>query len=772
MNEFIIIINDKNSPKTISVELQKQRNSSSVGPFIRNKINVYNIQQSLCAEQIEFACHLKKQSPFLSFPITISSESSRDYYLNMAIEYGIKIYRKTSSHGSVKPISIHITNTYKKKFDSGRLERVIFYIKLQGGYFLLNPFYNVVNDSELYPLVDSCIFKTALSHSDKYESLMDIIDGHSGNPCWKMDVSLFIELQALLVELEKNESVICKFLIEGKENSQSKTTYINRVTDIDWLEASNDSILLSMEDEIISFYLKNRKYADLNLIFKNAESHDLVLDKPNNIDELLKNNQQPHQNICRQCFDVPVENLDHEILTSLLSKSGFIGQLKNHQKDGVIWLLKKYLGNKTGVLVSDEMGLGKTIQVLSLLAIVKNQKSKVLIICPASLKNNWFNEINKFYPTLSNEVSIIESADDCTNISIASYEQVRVNFNLFHKSDYDLLILDESQRIKNKNTKTWSVINEIFGDFRIVMTGTPIENSENDLLSAISFIMRNQLPMEWERIERNREYSSFGGEDKVKVITSFFKDVILSRKKIDHITLPSCTKSYDLIEMEPRLKIAYNEIKNLYLTIIAHNKGAYNFTKLDAMLRLRQLCSLPSSLRDVFPKHSLDFECTKFIFAKNRLLENIENGIDTILFTTFLDVIDAFEEFLIFNKISHSRIDGRVLGKKREAEIHSFVNNDECKVLLSTLHVGGVGLNLTNAKEIILYNSWWNPAIEEQAIARVHRIGLQHDVSVYIPIYKSSIEEKILVLLDKKKKLASVMDDQLLTDEDIMYLLN
>ena len=112
------------------------------------------------------------------------------------------------------------------------------------------------------------------------------------------------------------------------------------------------------------------------------------------------------------------------------------------------------------------------------------------------------------------------------------------------------------------------------------------------------------------------------------------------------------------------------------------------------------------------------------------------------------------------------------MGKKREAEVHSFVNNDECKVLLSTLHVGGVGLNLTNAKEIILYNSWWNPAIEEQAIARVHRIGLQHDVSVYIPIYKSSIEEKILVLLDKKKKLASVMDDQLLTDEDIMYLLN
>ncbi|WP_081849352.1 DEAD/DEAH box helicase [Aeromonas jandaei] len=765
LNELILIIDNCKPKIEITFELQKERNSNSVGPFIRNKFDAFNLQYHLLEEHVPLACLLKAYSPFLSFPIVIKNETLSDYYIKIAQNHNIKCYSKSHKNGSIKLLPPQKTIPPVEIITRAPLVSFTFYIKLNGDSVLINPFFSLEDGPELLPITNSSSLKHTLKNPAKYKRLIEFIDLFGEQICWETDFSLFLYFQSELFNLEKEEKISCNFLIEKNQEKKNKKNNHHKPSNIDWLDSSNQNIILNMEDEIISFYLRNRKYSELNFLVQKEGLPHSVLE----IDESSANKQIKLENYN---FKPSFNEINMDTLPSYLNKRGFTGELKEHQKEGVLWILRRYINNTTGALLSDEMGLGKTIQALSFLAIIKSLSFKSLIICPASLKHNWTNEIGKFYPSFSKDVTNFRPDGPLSIINIASYEQARADDNALCNEHYDLLIIDESQRIKNKNTLTWNVLNKINSSFRIIMTGTPIENSENDLLSAMCFIMHDNLPHEWIRIEKNSAYSKLESEQKVKVITSFFKEFILSRKKIDHITLPQCIKKFDVLDMEPRLKSAYSDIKNIYLTILSNNKGAYNFTKLDAMLRLRQLCSYPRSLKYVFPKHALDFECNKFTSTKSRLTSNIENGIDTILFTTFLDVIDAFEEFLISNGITYSKIDGRVTGKSRELAIYNFTHNSECRVLLSTLHVGGVGLNLTNAREIILYNSWWNPAVEEQAIARVHRIGLKHDINVYIPIYKSSIEEKILELLDRKRVLAQTMDSQLLTDDDFIFLLS
>ena len=465
--------------------------------------------------------------------------------------------------------------------------------------------------------------------------------------------------------------------------------------------------------------------------------------------------------------------------------------LRNYQYDGYNWMYHLFLRGLGGCL-ADDMGLGKTIQALTLLLRLKREEqlvpvfqhkksgqlslfvaeepaeaqlqSATLIVLPVSLVHNWEKEIQKFAPAL--KVYIYSGArrrekgslNDIINnydIILTTYGTVRNDVEELSQYEFFFLILDESQYIKNSESKTYKTITGIRSQHRIVLTGTPIENSLSDLWAQMNFLNRgllgskNYFKQEF-LLPIERDKSTDASEKLQKLIQPF----ILRRTKEQVAKdLPSLTQETIVVEMTPEQSEFYETEKSAVRNVLLQNLQEDGLQKstffvLQALTRLRQIAIHPRLL-----DHESACESGKFndIIAMIGIL--VAENHKILVFSSFVKHLNLLADEFKKEKWNYSLLTGQTTDRKQVIE--EFQENPEKKIFLISLKAGGVGLNLTAADYIFITDPWWNPAAEMQAISRAHRIGQDKKVFVYRFISENSIEEKIQKLQDKKSKLAN-----------------
>ena len=440
------------------------------------------------------------------------------------------------------------------------------------------------------------------------------------------------------------------------------------------------------------------------------------------------------------------------------------GELRPYQKIGYSWLVQN-IKSGFGSILADDMGLGKTLQVLTTILYLKEnnlvEDETALIIVPTTLISNWENEINKFTPDLTyyiyhgpNRIFPLEHYD----IILTSYGIIRNDLDLFADKSWFLCVIDEAQNIKNPSTQQTKSIKSISAFNKIALTGTPIENKLLDYWSIFDFTNKGYLSslsdfkekyaMPIERLE---------DEKVLKNLKTIAKPFVLRRLKIDDEIkkeLPEKFVNDIYCNLTKKQIVLYNMVLNEVFEDIEKSKGIERKGMILKILTgLKQVCNHPAQyLGSKNPKPSES--------GKMELLINIlENIIDVdekaIIFTQYVKMGEIIQEIISKKlKCEIEFLHGSLSLKEREKVINNFQENDDCKFLVATIKTGGVGLNLTAASNVIHYDLWWNPAIENQATDRVHRIGQEKDVMVYRFITKGTLEEGIDSIVKSKIDLA------------------
>jgi SNF2 family DNA or RNA helicase len=485
-----------------------------------------------------------------------------------------------------------------------------------------------------------------------------------------------------------------------------------------------------------------------------------------------------------------------DALSRALAKEGIT--LRGYQRVGVNWL--SYL-RKAGLngLVADDMGLGKTIQVIATMASayeeLKADDSKVkpsLVVCPKSVVGVWKEQLSRFYPGIrTGEVLGRRCLDDylksatSTNriILLTTYETISYRKDAFLSYDYLYVILDEAQKIKNPQTRMAKTIKMLNASHKLAMTGTPIENHLSELWSIFDFIMRGYLGSHETFKAKFKKPISEGNNAVAKLLKMRIEPFKIRRTKMQKdasgrsiIQLPELINDDIKIELSREESKLYRKIVNSKEAVELRKRleggeksGSLSMNIFAILTRLKQLCDHPSLLPDdLFPDASLKDKMHSEKFAT--LLEKVEEIIDSeqkvVIFSQYREMLAVMEGYLSRSRIGYSILVGGMSSKQREAGIHRFQNDPENKtpVFLASLKAGGVGISLTSASNVIHYDRWWNPAVENQATDRVYRSGnASLIVNVYRLMAKNTIEEKIDSIMKRKQALM----ENIIREDDI-----
>ena len=462
--------------------------------------------------------------------------------------------------------------------------------------------------------------------------------------------------------------------------------------------------------------------------------------------------------------------------------------LRPYQVHGFHWLNYLHEVNWGGIL-ADDMGLGKTIQALSFLHHYKEHYGhlRALVVCPTTLIFNWENEIKKFAPTLTYRIHHggerlrnKEALNDF-QVIITTYGTLRSDIKLLMDMPLDYVVLDESQAIKNPASKVTKAACLLRAKHRLCMSGTPLQNNTFDIFAQMNFLNPGMLgSIEFFRQEFAIPIDKFGEPDRKDHLRKLLFPFILRRTKEQVAKdLPEKTETILFCEMEEEQRKVYDAYRNDYRdkilgTIESQGIQKSQLTILQGLMKLRQICDSPAILNetDKYPNHSI-----KLDELAREISENIGNH-KALIFSQFLGMLALIKEKLIELEIPFAYFDGSTTAIDREKAIREFQDNDSCRVFLISLKAGGVGLNLTAADYVYIVDPWWNPAVEQQAIDRTHRIGQTKNIFAYRMICKDSIEDKILQLQDRKRLLAKdlIADDdgfvKSLSREDVEYLFS
>ena len=482
-------------------------------------------------------------------------------------------------------------------------------------------------------------------------------------------------------------------------------------------------------------------------------------------------------NLARVNIDEKLARLkDFEQIEDYALPVGFSGSLRPYQKAGYNWLqfLRKY---NFGGCLADDMGLGKTVQTLALLQFEKenNAKAASLLVLPTSLIYNWEMEARKFTPELKifnytgthreKNVEQFEGYD----LILTSYGTARIDIDCLKSYFFNYVILDESQAIKNPDSIIAKAVKELKCQHRLVLSGTPVENSTLDLWSQMNFanpgllgdqaFFRNQF---LNPIEKQQN------EVKLKRLYSMIKPFVLRRHKGQVATeLPEKIENIKYCEMTEQQEQEYEKVKSQYRNLILDSideKGVSGsqFLLLQGLTRLRQIANHPKMADPEYKGDSGKMEDITHMM-RSALTENHK----ILIFSQFVKHLSILKEFLLRENLVYAYLDGST--KERQGQVELFQNNDDVRIFLISLKAGGVGLNLTAADYVFLLDPWWNPAVEAQAIDRAYRIGQKNKVFTYKFITKGTVEEKILNLQRNKQKLAS---DLITTEESFVKNLS
>lgn len=454
-------------------------------------------------------------------------------------------------------------------------------------------------------------------------------------------------------------------------------------------------------------------------------------------------------------------------------------KLREYQEYGYKWL-SYLIDNNLGGCLADDMGLGKTLQAISVLTRLHEKKgTKSLVIMPKSLIYNWESEIKKFSPKLKVGIyygnfrnrDIIKKS----GVILTTYGTIRNDIEIIRDYDFDVVILDESQNIKNVNAQTTKAIMLLNAKHRIALSGTPIENNLSELYSLFRFLNPSMFgTME----EFNNFYAiPIQKENDQEAIEELKKKVypfILRRIKKEVLKdLPDKIEKTMYIEMNPEQKKLYEERRNYYYNMV-HSQikengiGKTQFFILQALNELRQITSCPEA-------KSVGVTSSKREVLINNILDAVENGHKVLVFTNYINSIKNICEDLDKYGVKYLSMSGST--KDRQLLVDKFQKDSKYKVFVMTLKTGGVGLNLTAADTIFIYDPWWNKTVENQAIDRAYRLGQDRTVFSYKLILKDTIEEKILQLQESKIKLLDnlISEDsstlKTLSEKDIEFIL-
>ncbi len=459
--------------------------------------------------------------------------------------------------------------------------------------------------------------------------------------------------------------------------------------------------------------------------------------------------------------------------------------LRHYQLQGIRWLISHQIA-QLGCCLADDMGLGKTVQTLSALLYAKEnlfseqkpnaqavqinmfekehidqlQSLCAIIIMPASLIFNWYSEIKKFVPFFhvkshigtrrTQEVKELKLYD----LVLTSYQTALRDIDLLSQVDWSYIVLDESQYIKNHKSRIFSAIQKLPSQYKLSLSGTPIENSLSDLwaqmqfinpdiLGAYSFFKKHfQIP-----IEKNKD------EKMLEELKKLTQPYILRRTKEEVLKdLPEKTEQVIYCEMSKEQKSLYEKEKSAARNLILKadvNDPQIRIQVLTTLLRLRQLANHPSLYKEDYKHGSGKYEV---------LNENIRTVVRSkhkaLLFSSFTGHLDIISNFLKESAIPFVTLTGQTAQKERQRAVQKFQGDKSISFFLISIKAGGTGLNLTAADYVFLLDPWWNPFVENQAIARAHRIGSNHQLTVLRYITKDTIEEKIMILQQKKRDLS------------------
>jgi non-specific serine/threonine protein kinase len=462
--------------------------------------------------------------------------------------------------------------------------------------------------------------------------------------------------------------------------------------------------------------------------------------------------------------------------------------LRPYQEHGFHWL--NYLTEVGwGGILADDMGLGKTVQALSYLNYFKNKNGKLnaLVVCPTTLMFNWENEIKKFTPTLTyhihhgGERSRIRDQFIKNNVVITTYGTLRSDIKILVDIPFDFVVLDESQAIKNPASKVTKAACLLQARNRICMSGTPLQNNTFDIFAQMNFLNPGMLgSMEYFRQEFAIPIDKFGEADRKDHLRKLLYPFILRRTKEQVAKdLPEKMETVLFCEMQDEQRSIYDAYRNDFRDKILgtiENNGIQRsqLTILQGLMKLRQICDSPAIMNETekLPNHSIKLE-----ELTREITENIGHH-KALVFSQFLGMLALIREKLKELEVPFEYFDGSTSAQDREKAIQRFQGDDNCRVFLISLKAGGVGLNLTAADYVYIVDPWWNPAVEQQAIDRTHRIGQTKNIFAYRMICKDTIEDKIMQLQDKKRALAKdlITDDEgfvkSLTREDVEYLFS
>ncbi|MBR6523497.1 MAG: DEAD/DEAH box helicase [Clostridia bacterium] len=452
--------------------------------------------------------------------------------------------------------------------------------------------------------------------------------------------------------------------------------------------------------------------------------------------------------------------------------------LRPYQKTGVKWM-KSLAELGFGGILADEMGLGKTLQTIAfVMSQYENNKKPTLIVVPTSLIFNWSSEIAKFAPEaktviLSGSPQMREQAAENiadAHFAITSYGLLRNDLNLYSDTEFAYCFIDEAQHIKNPNTLSAKVVKQIKADSFFALTGTPLENTLLELWSVFDFVMPGYL---YSRHKFRAVYELPIVKEKDKealgMLQKHIRPFILRRLKSEVMAeLPEKIESYppcELTEEQKKLYIGFAEKAKEEVFLLGDN-GEFekNRIRILALLtRLRQLCCHPSLFIENYSGES-----GKLNLLKDIVESGIQAGHRILIFSQFTSMLGMISDMLSEMGISHYYLDGSTKSEQRFNMVKSF-NEGMCDIFLVSLRAGGTGLNLTGADMVIHYDPWWNPAVENQATDRAHRIGQTKVVQVTKLIATGTIEEKICEL---KKLKQDMVDSVLETGETMLASLS
>lgn len=461
--------------------------------------------------------------------------------------------------------------------------------------------------------------------------------------------------------------------------------------------------------------------------------------------------------------------------------------LRPYQLEGVRWLVRHY-HNQLGACLADDMGLGKTLQTIATLLYAKEQlpkKSKPasstpqlglfaadlsegayqaltsLIILPASLVYNWSAEIKRFAPHLmvlnytGSRRKKYHKLLHTFDVILTTYQTARIDKDILKEVTFSYIILDESQHIKNKESKVFKAINEFQAAHKISLSGTPIENSLSDLWAQMEFINPGHLGSfrsfkESYLIPIERKNDEVQKEELKKIIQPY---LLRRTKEAVAKDLPELTTSVRYTEMNAAQAKIYEKEKsaarNYLLDSYLKKDKSYKLMVLQSLLKLRQIANHPNLMDETYDKGS-----SKFDEVIDQLITIQKSNHKVLVFSSFTKHLNLFSDYFEQKKIPYSLLQGDRTQQQRAKAIQAFQEEEDVKTFLISLKAGGTGLNLTAADYVFILDPWWNPAAEQQAIARAHRIGQTKSVFATKFIMKNTIEEKILSLQAQKSQLA------------------